>query len=155
VSFFQELYYNLHHIAAKRLPRFYSFLFLHKKIFKYIFSGGTAAVVNLSVLFILTDFLGFWYLFSTTIAYVSAFAVSFCFQKFWTFKDMSVEKIHSQITLYLIIGFINLGVNAGLMYILVDWIKVWYFLAQIFVSGSIAVFTFFLYRNLIFKVRKK
>lgn len=155
VRFFREQYYSAHQFMEKCAPRFYGFLLSYKKVLKYIFSGGMAAFVNLSILFVLTDLFNFWYLFSTTIAYIFAFGVSFCFQKFWTFKDASVEKLHSQITLYLTIGFINLGINAVFMYVLVDWIHIWYFLAQIIASGTIAILTFYIYQNVIFNVKSR
>lgn len=155
VRVFQRFYYFLHYWTRQHASQFYSVLFLHKKVIKYIVAGGTAALVNLSTLIVLTDLVGVWYLLSSTIAFILAFAVSFSFQKFWTFSERSVDNMHMQAAVYLLIGLLNLSVNAGLMYILVEWVKIWYLTAQIISSGSIAVATFFVYRDFIFKIRPK
>lgn len=123
----------------------------YHRVFKYICSGGTAAVVDLGVLYALTDFLGLHYLISATFAFLVAFGVSFTLQKFWTFGDESMDRVHVQLAWYLSIAVANLFVNAGLMYLFVDIFGVWYFLAQIIVGVAMACYGFLLYRHIIFR----
>ena len=74
-----------------------------RQVGKYIISGGTAAAVNLSSLYILTEFFHIWYIISATTAFIGAFAISFTLQKFWTFKDHETEGMHKQLSLYFIV----------------------------------------------------
>lgn len=123
-----------------------------KKIYvKYIISGGTAAGVDLVLLYILTDIVGLWYLLSAILAFIAAYFVSFYLQKFWTFRDNSRQRIYQQMTLYLIVGLTNLSINTFGMYILVDKLKVMYILAQIIMGALIAISSFLIYKFIIFK----
>jgi len=108
-------------------------------------------VVDFAVLYFLTDILGIWYLISATLAFVTAFFVSFSLQKFWTFGDRYTQKIYRQLGLYLTIAVVNLLINAAGMYYLVDKLGVWYILAQVIVYGLLAFESFFVYKYIIFK----
>ncbi|MDZ7587444.1 MAG: GtrA family protein [Patescibacteria group bacterium] len=121
------------------------------KIIRYIISGGTAAAVNLGALYILTDRLGWWYLFSSIAAFGLAFIVSFTLQKFWTFKEKSFHTAPKQLTLYFLVITVNLLINTALMYFMVDIINLPYLLGQVIVGGLIAFGSFFVYRHLIFR----
>lgn len=128
-------------------------IYNYKIYIKYIISGGTAAFVDLALLYILTDILGIWYLLSASLAFVVAYFVSFYLQKFWTFRDNSRERIVRQMSLYFIVGVSNLGINAGGMYILVDKLNVMYMLAQVIMGGLIAIGSFLIYKFIIFRKR--
>ena len=66
-------------------------------IVRYIISGGTAAVVDLAVLYALNSILGIHYIPAAIAAFSIAFFVSFVLQKFWTFRSTSKENMHSQV----------------------------------------------------------
>lgn len=122
----------------------------HKQIIKYLIAGGTAAAVDLALLYIFTDIFGWWYLVAACLAFAAAFFVSFFLQKFWTFRDGNKEKIYSQMIIYLVVSLANLLINAGLMYIFVDGLGIWYILAQIIASGLIAIESYLIYNFFIF-----
>jgi len=122
----------------------------HKRPIKYLIAGGTAAFVDLSLLYFFTDILGLWYLLSACLAFAAAFFVSFFLQKFWTFRDNDQERIYRQMGVYLAVALANLALNAALMYVLVDGFKVWYMLAQFVISGVIACESYLIYRIFIF-----
>lgn len=115
------------------------------KIFRYIISGGTAAVVDLSLLYLFTDIFGIWYLFSAVGAFLVAFLVSFNLQKYWTFKDGSKDRIKTQAAGYFLITAINLGLNTLGIFLLVHYGKIHYLPAQFIVSALIAVESYFIY----------
>ncbi len=117
---------------------------------RYLVAGGASAAVHLCVLFTLTRILGVWYVFSTSIGFLTAFFVSFVLQKFWTFQDKGRERLHRQLALYFAVAVCNLFLNAGLMYLLVGVWGIGYLFAQIVVSGGIALESFFVYRAFIF-----
>jgi putative flippase GtrA/glycosyltransferase involved in cell wall biosynthesis len=126
-----------------------------KKVFiKYVISGGTAAFVDLALLYILTDVFRIWYLYSATLAFLAAFFVSFYLQKFWTFRDNCRKKIRRQMVLYFAVGAGNLGINAAGMYLLVDRFNVMYIWAQVLIGALIAVSSFLIYKFVIFKKHK-
>lgn len=150
----KKIYRYLKQQFQALMPRVYRILDKRKTIVKYIISGGTAAVTDLALLYILTGLLGIYYLLSAGIAFIIAFFVSFFLQKFWTFRDNNREKMYKQMSLYFIVGVTNLGINIGGMYVLVDKFNIMYILAQIIMGALIAIFSFLIYRFVIFKKRK-
>jgi len=125
-------------------------LLKYKRIIKYLIAGGAGAFTNLALLYVLTEFFGIWYLFSTSLAFIVSFFVSFFLQKFWTFRDGNKEIIYRQMAVYFGVALTNLGLNGLLMYSLVDGLKVWYMLAQIIASALIAVESYWVYKFFIF-----
>lgn len=123
----------------------------YQRIIKYLIAGGTATLVDLILLFLLTSIIGFHYLFSATLAFIVAFIVSFTFSKFWTFADKSEGNWGSQATIYLIITSTNLGLNTLLMYLLVDFMHLHYMSAQIITSALLACESYFAYQIFVFK----
>lgn len=129
---------------TERYPKLY-------KLFKYIVSGGSAAVVDIAFLYIFTDLFKIWYILSAILAFILAFFVSFLLQKFWTFQDKEKDNIHRQGIIYLIISIINLGLNTLLVYIFTEYVRFHYVFSQ-FVTGIILAFSsYFIYRRFVFK----
>jgi putative flippase GtrA len=124
------------------------------RVVRYLIAGGTAALVNLVCLFVLTSLLHVWYLVSAIIAFIVAFVVSFLLSKFWTFTDNSTAKWKSQALMYLVITGANLGINTLLMYLAVDLLGVHYMVAQFIISGLIACESYFAYQIFVFKKSK-
>lgn len=117
---------------------------------KYVISGGLSAVTTVSILYMLTQWMGLWYIFSTIIAYLIGFIVSFTLQKFWTFQNNQNDRIASQAFFYFLIVAGNLGLNTLGVYILVEKFRMWYILADVVTIVLIACESFFLYA-LVFK----
>ena len=126
-----------------------------KIIIKYLLAGSTAAFVDLALLYFFVKVIHFHYLVSATLAFAVAIFVSFYLQKFWTFRDDSREDLYKQLSQYVAVGLFNLGVNAGLMYLLVDKLFVWFMLAQVISAGTIALESFILYKFFIFNQVKE
>ncbi len=123
------------------------------RILRFVISGGTATVVNLGVLFSLTHLFSIWYVFSSAIAFLVAFFVSFTMQKFWTFEDSSREHLQSQAVIYLIIILVGLAVNTSLIYFFVEYGNLHYLAAQLVSGIFIAVMNYFSYKHLVFRDR--
>ncbi len=125
------------------------------KILRYLLAGGTATAVQLGLLVGGVEFLGLPYLLASGGAFVAAFLVSFILQKFWTFQDKNLGQWQRQMIFYLIVALTNLGINVGLMYVLVEMAKWHYFVAQLFVLAVISLESFGLYNFFIFNKSPK
>ena len=120
-------------------------------IIKYIFAGGSATLVNLIALYFFTEIVGWWYLYAAIASFLIAFSVSFTLQKFWTFDGDHQWKKRWQLPAYLVLNLFNLGINSLGLFLLVEKIGLWYILAQILMSGLIAISSFIIYNKVIFK----
>ncbi|MDD5294457.1 MAG: GtrA family protein, partial [Patescibacteria group bacterium] len=149
-----NIYKNCKNFFYSLSPGIYNRFKKYKLIIKYIISGGTAALVDLIFLYVFTDVFKIWYLISASLSFLIAYFVSFSMQKFWTFRDNGRETIYRQMYLYFIVGVVNLLINAGGMYLLVDEFGVMYILAQIIMGALLGFSSFLIYRFIIFEKKK-
>ncbi|MSU54982.1 MAG: GtrA family protein [Candidatus Taylorbacteria bacterium] len=138
-------------ILETLMPSLHAFAWKRRRVGKYLISGGTAAATNILFLYYFTDVVGFWYIYSAVLSFSIAFSVSFIFQKFWTFEDGSTENIRGQAILYLVVAVTNLCLNTALIYVLVEFFRTHYLIAQIIAGIIVACESFFVYRRFIFK----
>ncbi len=118
---------------------------------KFAISGTTAAGVELGLLYLLTRYLGIYYLVSSTVGFIFAVFVSFTLQKFWTFENTSLTYIRRQAAMYLGLGITNLAINAVLMLLLVEVFGLWYLFSQVLACATMAGSNFLIYNFFIFK----
>jgi putative flippase GtrA len=126
--------------------------FRNSRVARFLIAGGTSAVVNLSILFILTHWFGVWYLYSSIVAISIATIVSFILQKLWTFRNFGTE-VHIQFPMHVTLALSNIVVNTISLYILVEWFGLWYLFAQVIVGAFLAVVNYTIYKTLIFVER--
>ncbi len=148
------IYKKFKYFLQSNFPVLYKFADRKKIIIKFVISGGTAAFIDLSFLYCLTDCFGLWYLISSAIAFAVAFFVSFFLQKLWTFRDENMRRTPKQMFWYFLVAILNLILNAGGMYLLVDVFGVFYLLAQILMGATLGINSFFIYKFIIFKKHK-
>jgi len=145
---------RLRKLGLSRLESVVGNLWSHRQmIARYIISGGTAAAVDIGLLYAFTRFLGLWYLASAVLAFIIAFGVSFFLQKFWTFRDRGTEGMHRQAGKYLGVSVFNLCVNTLLVYLFTDYLNLWYVFSQVIAAGLVALGSFFVYKYWIFRTR--
>lgn len=119
-------------------------------LLRYLIAGITAASTNIGLLYIFTDIFGIWYIYSSVLSFVVAIAISFALQKFWTFADQEMSKVHHQFFRYMGVAISGISINTVTMYLLVDIFNIWYILAQIITGVFIAVLNFLMYKFFIF-----
>lgn len=120
------------------------------RILRFLVSGGTAAGVNLGLLYILTEYAKIFYLYSEAVGFSAGFLVTFFLQKFWTFGDNDMNNLKKQMLSTLTLCFINFFLNLFFLFLLTDIFGIWYFGSQAFVSGMMAITNYFLYKKVIF-----
>ena len=73
---------------------------------KYYAVGASGVLVNLGLLFILTEYVGLWYFLSYTLAISASITSNFILNKLWTFKG----SINSQRTLLMYGKFVSVSI---------------------------------------------
>ncbi|MFA6995251.1 MAG: GtrA family protein [Patescibacteria group bacterium] len=149
-----DWYNKFRNYFSQHYPRVYVFCDNRKSFIKFIFAGGLSGGIDLLLLFIFHSLLKIDIVFSTSLAFILAFLVSFSLQKFWTFRNYHPGQMIQQLSLYLINAFIGLVLNAFFMHLLVNTYNVWYLFAQIIVNLVIAVWNFIIYKFVVFKTNK-
>jgi len=123
---------------------------LDYRAIRYLVGGSISTLIPIITLFILKEYVGLYYLTSSTIACSVGILTSFTIQKFWVFGDKRKEIVGRQFVVFLIFALINISINGAMMFLLVEKIGLWYMLSQLITVAIIAMWNFFLYRYLIF-----
>ncbi len=116
------------------------------QLLRFLLTGGSAAFINIFLLYAFTEFAGIWYIASSLLAFVGAFAFNFVISKYWVFKSKDSAKIKRELPMQLGVNIINLGINTVLLYTFVEYFGLWYVVAQFISSILIAFESFVVYR---------
>lgn len=124
----------------------------HNRLFgKSLLSGGTAALIDLLLLYFFTAILHWPSWTAVNSAFAGAVLVNFSLQKFWVFSERASNSIHQQLIKFYLIALVNFITNAVLMYIMINILNIWYLMAQVLVTGLLAMFNFMAYKLFIFR----
>ena len=121
-------------------------LLVKHRILHFVAVGGLCAVVNISVTFTLTSVVGIWYVYSASVAFAVAYGLNFTLQKLWTFQSKTKEGSAKQLVLHFGLQMCNWGMEVGGIYLLVEFVGLWYLYAQIPILGLIAIESYIITR---------
>lgn len=125
-----------------------------KQAAKYYAVGASGVLVNLALLYYLTEFVGLWYFLSYTLAISASITTNFILNKVWTFR----ESIDSQKTIVMYAKFVSvsllgMAIQLGSVYVLVESFAVYYMLAAIISIGIAGAINFIINRRWTFGVK--
>ena len=110
-----------------------------RNFYYYFFIAGFCSLVDLGLLYALTEWAGLFYLLSATLSFIVAQSLNYYLNRTFNFRNKS-KKIARQLTMFISVNAIGLGVGLGILTFLVEIFGVWYIIARI-ISMLIA-FTF-------------
>ena len=92
-----------------------------KHAVQFYIVGASGVLVNLGILYILTDIAGFWYVASQIIAISVSITTNFFFNRYWTFGSHVEDKKNSVMYIkFLIISAIGMAIQLGITVTLVE-----------------------------------
>ena len=103
--------------------------FLNKKFVRFCVSGGIATLADVGLLYILTEFVGVWYLLSAGLSFILGTIIHYFICSQWVFKV--VKQSAGQYLIFVLIQTVGLAINLAVIYILVEYFSVWYILAKL------------------------
>ena len=108
---------------------------------KYYAVGATGIVVNLGLLYYLTEYVGLWYFLSYALAISVSITSNFILNKFWTFRDsIDSQKIIVMYVKFVSVSMVGMAIQLGSVYVFVESLTVYYMLAaliSICIAGAI------------------
>ncbi|MCK9292867.1 MAG: GtrA family protein [archaeon] len=120
-----------------------------RKFGKYSFFSVVATITDIIILFILTEFIGIYYLLSVKISYVGGMLVAFFGNKKYTFDKNKKKNLHKFID-FVIISVIDLMLNIILIKILTEYFSVWYIFSKIIVVFIIFIAKYYTHKKIAF-----
>lgn len=116
----------------------------------YLVCAGVATLVDFTALYLLTDFLHFWYFYSAAIAYFFGMITNYSLNKYFNFKDEN-PRIAKQFGKFFIVATGGLVLNQIIIFGLVEYVKAWYLLAKCVATLLVAAYSFYYHKKFTFK----
>lgn len=112
------------------------------QVLKFGVVGGTAFLIDYSIMIALTEFFGINYLISSGISFVVSVIYNYILSVHWVFDvDKDVDK-KKEFIVFILLSVIGLGLNQLLMWVFVSRVHVFYMLAKIFVTAIVMIYNF-------------
>lgn len=122
-----------------------------KELFKFGVVGIIGMILNLFILFNLTETFGFYYMFSAFFAFIIAVTSNFILNKIWTFNEKYNKKLLQKFIQFLLVSSFSLLINLSILYFLTEFFHIYYLVSQIFSIGVAFIFNFIGNKIWIFK----
>ena len=116
-----------------------------------VFIGGLVAVLDLILLYLFTDIFKINYLYSTPLAFFIVTIINYSANKYFNFRNKS-KRIFLQFSIFTIISIITLLLNQAIVYVLVEYFKLWYMYAQSVAILILLFWNFYLNKKITFNL---
>ena len=125
---------------------------LRIQAFRYLVSGGTAFLADTGLLALLTEVFGreqllLW----TAIAFAVGLLITYLFSIRWVFDRRSMKNRAAEITVFVLIGVIGLGLTELLMWLIAQKAGVHYLLSKIITTVLVFIWNFAAKKLLLFR----
>jgi putative flippase GtrA len=121
------------------------------QLFRYLFVGGAAFIVDLTSLFILTNFLGIYYLISAAIAFILGLFVNYFLSVNWVFNRRTLENRTFEFGIFAFIGIVGLGLNEVFIWFFTQDLQIYYLFSKILAAVIILFWNFFARKFMLFR----
>lgn len=121
------------------------------QLFRYMFVGGAAFVVDFGLLYVLTEFAGFYYILSATLSFVAGLIVNYIFSTAWIFRHSKLSNRWTEFLVFSIIGVVGLGFNDLFLYLFTNLLGIYYMASKIIVAAIVMAWNFVARKMILFK----
>lgn len=115
---------------------------LIKQLFRFGIVGGIAFLIDYSILFICTEYLGIYYLISSFISFTVSTVFNYIASVRWVFDVDQKKSQRRNFVLFIVFSVIGLGINQCIMWFGVEKIDLYYMLVKIGATAIVMVFNF-------------
>jgi len=135
----KEIFYYLQNLAGY-LPYKKNVI---KEFVKFGVVGGIGTLVNIAILYLLTEKIGVYYLISAIFSFIIAMSSNFILNKVWTFKENIKLGIGKKYLQFGLVSVSALLVNLFFLYIFTEIFGIYYIISQILAIGIALIINFF------------
>jgi len=123
------------------------------QLFRYMIAGGTAFVLDFSLLWFCTEKAGINYLISTVIGYSVGLIVSYLMSILWVFDQRRIRNVALELGGFTLIGLIGVGLTSLLMWLQTDKLGLYYLFSKITTTAIVFFWNFAAKKTILFTRR--
>lgn len=115
---------------------------LWKQIIRFAVVGGSAFLIDYSIMILLTEFFEINYLISNAISFTVSVIYNYRMSVHWVFDVNGGRSQTQDFLVFIILSVIGLGINQLIMWLCVDKIGIFYMISKIGATGITMVYNF-------------
>ncbi|MCD7899170.1 MAG: GtrA family protein [Bacteroides sp.] len=119
------------------------------QLFRYLFVGGFAFVIDFSLLYVLVECFYLHYLLSATISFICGLFINYLISIKWVFQRNKRNKIIEFIS-FSLIGVVGLLINNLFIWIFTEYIHIYYMISKLLTASIVVLWNFFARKYLLF-----
>ena len=123
---------------------------LINQMIRYSISGAIAFSVDMSLLFILTEYFGCNYLIAAILAFITGMLIVYLLSVGWVFPNRSFKSRRKEIWIFFIIGLIGLGLNEVIIWSFTEYANLHYMVSKLISTTIVYFWNFFNRKYLLF-----
>jgi len=119
---------------------------------RYFFASAAAFAADFFILFVLTDFLGIYYLTSSVMAFLCGLTVNYIISIRWVFNKSRFEnKRKKEFTIFALIGVVGIFLNTFFIWLFTEKFLMYYLVSKVFASFFVFTWNFVARKLIIFR----
>ena len=122
-------------------------------LIKYFGVAIVAAIVNIGMLYVFTDWFYINYLISNILSFTLGLIINYVLSKKFVFKESKLNKI-LEFIIYAVIGIIGLGIDTLVLWLFTSKLKIYYILSKIISTGITFIWNFSV-RKIVYYITNK
>ena len=119
------------------------------QMFRYIFVGGTAFIVDFFFLYVFCDICGIYYLISGVLSFIISVLVNYIMSTKWVFNQDNIDNKILEFNLFLAISTAGLIFTEILLWFFTDILGLYYLISKV-IAAIIVMFWNFIARRFMF-----
>ena len=120
-------------------------------LLKYLFVGGSAAILDLIIFYVFAESLQFNYLLVSIAGFIFSTALNYWLRVLFVFKSGISYSLHKEIILVYLVSLFALAVQLGMLFATVEWANLSLMISKVISMGAAFVFNFSLRKYFVFK----
>ncbi len=132
-----EFFFNAFRLRMRR----------NEKLIKFCLVGGSGVIINLGILWLLTEFANIHYMVSSIIAIELSVIWNFTFNNIWTFRKTGKRSLADKILKFHLISLGGMIINWGFLVILTKYAGLYYLISNIIGIGLATAWNYLLNKN--------
>ncbi len=121
-----------------------------KQILRFVITGALSAGLEFLTLIILVEHYQINILSANVVAFIVANVLNYALSRSWVFEK-GRHSTSKEFIAFVIVATIGLGLNQLIMWIMVDYMAVYYQIAKIFAIGVVVIWNFVAKKKLVFQ----
>src|SRR3989344_8522314 len=113
-----------------------------RQVVRFCIAGAAGVIAYYAALYGLTEYVGVWYVASAVIGFILNTGLNFTLQKFWTFQNKENKMVGRQLILYTTMTVSFLIGNTLFLYLMVQYLHMWYIGAQMILTVVFSILSF-------------